>query len=80
LAYDATAQSALVGEGYRYYGLLYTRRPLLAMYLTLLHLLGGQSYEPVVFLQILVLAWIPVLVYLLTKALHNRASGVIAPP
>ncbi|OGO39241.1 MAG: hypothetical protein A2W35_07680 [Chloroflexi bacterium RBG_16_57_11] len=78
LAYDAIAQSALVGEGYRYYGLLYTRRPLLAMFLTLLHLLGGQSYERVVFLQILFLAWIPVLIYLITKALHNRVSGVIA--
>jgi hypothetical protein len=78
LAYDAMAQSALVGEGYRFYSLLYARRPLLAMYLTLLRLLGGQGYEQVVFLQILVLAWIPVLVYWLTKALHNRVSGVIA--
>lgn len=78
LAYDAMAQSALVGEGYRFYGLLYARRPLLAMHLTLLRLLGGQGYEQVVFLQILVLAWIPVVVYWLTKALHNRVSGVIA--
>ncbi len=37
-AYDAMAQSALVGEGYRYYGLLYARRPLLAAYLTLIAL------------------------------------------
>ena len=78
LAYDAMAQSALVGEGYRYYGLLYARRPLLALFLTVLHLLGGQHYERVVFIQILVLALIPVLVYLLAKALHNRVSGVIA--
>lgn len=78
LAYDVMAQSALVGEGYRFYSLLYARRPLLAMYLTALRLLGGQDYPRVVFLQILVLAWIPVLVYVLTKALHNRISGVIA--
>jgi hypothetical protein len=77
-AYDAMAQSALVGEGYRYYGLLYTRRPLLAMYLTFLRLLGGQSYAQVIFLQVLVFAWIPVLIYLLTKTLHTRMAGVIA--
>lgn len=76
-AYDAMAQSALVGEGYRYYGLLYTRRPLLATYLTILRLVGGQSYTQVVFFQVLVFAWIPVLLYLLTRALHNRVSGVM---
>jgi hypothetical protein len=77
-AYDAMAQSALVGEGYRYYGLLYARRPLLAAYLTLLRLFGGQGYTNVVFLQVLILAWIPALIYLLTKALHTRMSAVMA--
>lgn len=77
-AYDAMAQSALVGEGYRYYGLLYARRPLLATYLAILCLVGGQNYTQVIFLQVLVFAWIPVLIYLLTHALHNRASAVIA--
>jgi hypothetical protein len=40
-------------------------------------LIGGQDYERVVFLQILVLAFLPVLIYLLTKTIHNRVSAVI---
>jgi hypothetical protein len=77
-AYDTPAQTALIGEGYTFYGAPYIRRSLLAMYMTVLHLLGGQDYERVVFLQILVLALIPVMIYRLTRALHNRYSALMA--
>ncbi len=77
-AYDTPAQTALIGEGYTFYGAPYIRRSLLAMYMTLLHLVGGQRYESVVFLQILALALIPVLIYWLTRALHNRYSALMA--
>lgn len=77
-AYDAMAQTALVGEGFHYYGSSYMRRPALAFYLTVLRLVGGQSYPRVILLQVLVLALIPVLVFLLTKALHTRMSAVMA--
>jgi hypothetical protein len=40
--------------------------------------LGGQNYKTVAYLQIFVLAWIPVIIFFLAKALHNRVSGVIA--
>jgi hypothetical protein len=77
-AYDISAQIALVGEGFKFQGTPYVRRSLHAFYLTLLHLLVGQNYEKVVFGQILVLALLPALIYLATKAIHNRISGTIA--
>ncbi|MFM8319335.1 MAG: hypothetical protein ACKOC5_00350 [Chloroflexota bacterium] len=76
--YDVTAQSALVGSGYIYFGNVYVRRALLAMYMTLLHLAGGQEYARVVQLQILVLALLPVMIYFFARSLHNRPAGVTA--
>lgn len=76
--YDTAAQSALIGEGYRYHGSPYVRRSMHALFLTILHLIAGQDYETVAFLQILVLALLPPVVYLLTKELHNRISAVAA--
>jgi len=73
--YDLPAQTALIGEGF--YS-PYVRRPLHAAFLTTFHLFGGQDYETVVFLQVLVLALLPPFIYLLTKSIHNRVSGVIA--
>ena len=76
--YDISSQLALIGEGFQFYYSPYVRRPLHTFYLTLLHLVGGQNYETVVFLQVLVLSLLPSFIYLLTKSLHNRISGVIA--
>jgi hypothetical protein len=76
--YDLVAQSALVGTGYRFGNDINIRRPLHAMYLTMLHLAKGQDYDSVVSLQAAVLALFPVLVYLLVKTLHQRASGIVA--
>jgi hypothetical protein len=77
-ASDTSAQTALIGEGYRFYDAPYVRRSLLAMYMTVLHVVGGQDYQRVIFLQILVLALIPVVIYFLTSALSTRVAGVIA--
>lgn len=78
LYYDTSAQTALVGEGFIFFDSPFIRRPLHAAFLTLLHLLGGQEYDQVAFLQILFLAVYPVLGYLVTRAIHNRFSGLIA--
>ena len=75
--YDTPAQTALVGEGFYFYNTPFIRRPLYAAFLTALHVIGGQDYNQVAFLQILVLAFFPVLGYLVTRALHNRFSGLI---
>lgn len=76
--YDEVAQSALVGNGFRYFNNSQVRRPLHAAYLTVLHWIGGQDYEQVVLLQVLILALLPVGLYMTTRLLHNRASGVMA--
>ena len=76
--YDEVAQSALVGNGFRYFNNSQVRRPLHAAYLTVLHWIGGQDYEHVAFLQVLILALLPVGLYVTTRLLNNRASGVMA--
>lgn len=54
------------------------RRPLYVGMLALFHELGGFGYEDTIFLQILILALIPPLTYLLTSRLSNRLAGLIA--
>jgi len=76
--YDLVAQSALVGEGYLFDGDFNIRRPLHGMYLTILRLISGQDYDKLVSLQVLVMAFFPVLMYGLVRAMHGRVSAVIA--
>ncbi len=78
LKYDLTSQGLLVGEDLQFIDTPYIRRPVHALLLAALHLVGGQDYMTVTTLQIMVLALIPVLVYLLVRLLHNRVSGAVA--
>lgn len=79
LAYDRPSQSHLVGEGFRDFrlGEYFNRRILLTVFQSIYHLIGGQNYESVVAVQIVVLALLPTLIFFLTKSIHNRISGVI---
>ncbi len=73
--YDHFAQSVLIGNGFK--GGEIPARP---MYVTLLagfHLLAGQKYADVVMVQTLLLAFFPVVLFFLGKALHSRAAGVM---
>lgn len=54
------------------------RRPLYAGLLALFHTIGGVAYEGTVSVQILFLALIPALIYLLTAKLSNRLAGFLA--
>lgn len=72
--HDVMAQRLLVGEGFP--GV--ARKPLYVILLSLFHMLGGQSYQRVVFFQILLIAVLPVLIYWLTRLIHCRTSGLIA--
>lgn len=76
--YDASAQNALDGLGFRFFEGPYIRRPALAAVFTLLHVFRGQEYDQVISLQVLILAALPALVYLLGGQLFNRAAGIIA--
>lgn len=78
LLYDTTAQSVLTGEGFKTLDEPFAVRPGYALFLAILHTLGGVDYEPLLWMQIAVLAGIPVCFYWLTRLLHNRLSALIA--
>jgi 4-amino-4-deoxy-L-arabinose transferase-like glycosyltransferase len=72
--YDSSAQRLLLGEGFA--GI--PRKPLYALMLASFHALAGNEYHAVANLQVLVLTFIPLIVYWLTKSLHSRMAGLIA--
>ena len=76
--YDMTAQLLLVGEKLQFQETPFVRRPMHALFLTALHVIGGQNYETIVLIQVIVLAMLPVLIFFLTKALSNRLAGLLA--
>lgn len=72
--HDSGAISILNGYGINFKG--YTDKPLYMAFLSVLHLLGGNDYWTIAFLQVCVLALIPPLLYLLGKSFHSRALGI----
>ena len=78
LMYDSTAQSLLVGAGYKSGTLTYALRPLYAWFIALLHALFGQNFERVSAVQSAIFAVFPVLIYFLASQLHNRLTGLLA--
>jgi hypothetical protein len=72
--HDLTAQKLLIGEGFE--GI--PRKPLYALFLVFSHWIAGQAYMDVIRIQLALLAFLPVLIYLLTKGLHHRVSGLAA--
>lgn len=74
--YDLLAQSILIGNGFRN-GLTIVR-PLYAAFLALLHVLFGNDYIMVTNGQIIVLALIPMLAFLIAKRLKCPSAGVLA--
>jgi hypothetical protein len=73
--YDWFAQNLLIGAS-RNIGL--THRPLYSFLLALLHFLGGSGLHHVLFMQVIILATIPALVYMLASRLGGRPAGVAA--
>jgi hypothetical protein len=74
LIYAQSAQAALVGNGFIWPEV--PTRPLYITFLTWLHALAGQDYTHVIFLQTLVLAAFPAVLYLLGKELAGRPLGL----
>jgi hypothetical protein len=73
--YDTTSQSILIGEGRSLNVIL---RPLYVFFLTILHMIGGQNYAVILTLQVLYLAIMPALVFLLVSLLGNQSAGMLA--
>lgn len=74
--YDFHAQSLLVGLGYR--GEAIPPRPLYILFLAFSHLLVGQDYNRVIFIQTALLAFFPVIIYWIGKKLSTATTGFIA--
>ncbi len=77
LVYDAAAQTALVGAGFKSWSSPYVFRPMYALFLFILHGLRGLGYTSILPLQVGALALFPVFGYLLARRLHSRFAGVI---
>jgi len=73
--YDYSAQSILDGNGFLAGRIV--PRPLYILLLAVFHAIGGQEYGWVVFMQTTLLATFPVILYLLGKKLHSRATGLV---
>ncbi len=73
--YDTDAQYAFLGLGMNDYN--YNDKPLYSTFLLLMHVLFGQRYDQIVLAQVIILAIFPAILYLLGKALHSRAAGVL---
>ncbi len=72
--YDELSQSILIGNGFG--GEQIPQRPLYIAFLAFIHILVGQDYSHVIFVQTLVFAFFPVLLFLLGRDLFGRPIGV----
>jgi len=73
--YDLGALSVLYGEGINFKE--YTDKPLYMVILAAMHLVSGNDYGLLQWVQIGLLAVIPVLVYLLGRRVHSSLFGVL---
>lgn len=71
--YDEFSQSLLIGNGF---DAKIPQRPLYILFLTILHLLVGQSYEKMIVGQTLVFALFPALLYLFGREFFGRPLGL----
>ncbi len=71
--YDYMAHSLLIGTAYT--GEIPTR-PLYIVFLAFLHAQFGERYDLIILGQTLALAFIPVVLYMLGKAIHSQTAGL----
>ncbi len=76
--HDINAQFLLIGEGLGGSGGTVIRRPLYSLFIAFYHIIAGQQYNQIVFIQILLLGLMPVWLYLIGGLIHNRFSGLIS--
>lgn len=71
--YDLGALSILKGYGINFS--IYTDKPLYMVFLAVLHLISGNNYSLLIFLQVLVLGIIPCFLYIFGKKYFNTVFG-----
>lgn len=74
MKHDQGSQYLIMGRGFLNDTL--TDRPFLYELIGVFHLVGGQKYESVVFIQILFLSLIPVFLFLIGRHLHSSIAGI----
>ena len=72
--HDIGAISIIKGNGIYFHG--YTDKPMYMAILAFLHLFSGNNYKILTWLQILILALIPVILFLLGKKFHSSLFGL----
>jgi hypothetical protein len=75
MQYDSFAEGLILREPWVHETA--PNKPLYVIFLTLAHLVTGHDYVPVIVIQTLSLAVLPVLLYLLGKLSYNRTAGVM---
>jgi len=73
--YDISAQFFLIGRPLPAH---FWIKPLYTFFLSILHLLAGENYALIIGIQVVFLATIPALVFLLVSIISNRSAGLIA--
>jgi hypothetical protein len=73
--YGSYAQNILIGNGFMGEGI--PARPMYVIFLAFFHLIAGQKYEAVIFIQTLLLALLPVALYFIGRELHSRPAGLV---
>ena len=76
--YDACAYTAMQGQPYCAFTGNAVSKPLYTVFLFFLHLLSGNNYEVLINLQVIFIALLPALVYLIGRELHSRSTGLLA--
>jgi len=71
--FDTASQFSLIGEKLRLYNSVFFERPLYLSFLSYLHAVFGQNYETVMAAQAVIFAILPVLIFLIGRALDFRA-------
>ena len=72
--FDVGAQYFLIGKGLN--NKLIVDRPYLMMMIAFYHLIAGQQYNVVIFVQIVLLGLIPALLFLLGWKMHSKPAGL----
>jgi len=72
-SFDVGSQYFLLGRGLN--NNVITDRPFLMLFISMLHLIGGQTYEKVIFIQVFILALIPVFLFLIGWKMHSKTAG-----
>ena len=71
--FDKEAYRLLAGEGFDND----STHVMYSIFLSILHLLGGNNYQKIIFLQYTILAFIPILLFQLTKEFHSPFAGIL---